>query len=231
MSLLEDLAEGFRKFKADLFLAFRKGRAYRRGRREGRLFAGKHANLAYLTPNPSPKEFQERYRREVEALQRWYERRRSRLEGALEETRAEMRELEDKVYLEKASPETFVHSQAYWIQRGLFSAVFSAELVYNKLAIDALGLVQWEAYVVAFIAALVMFWLGHEAGREFKRINFQSERGNLFITILLFLVSLSIGVFSARLRAAFTEKQVETLWGGGLAFPPSWLCLSSSPWG
>lgn len=192
-----------------LWLAIRKTRTYWLGRGDGRTFSRKHATLAYLTHSPLPKELKERYTRKCEGLVNGYERRRNRLETLLDGLRQQRQALERVVGVEEATPEVFSHIWAFWGRLGFLNLVFSAELVYNKLAMDALGLTQLEALVVSFVATVAMFWMGHEAGNQFKK-------KNLTLALPLLILSLLLAAVLAFLRAAFTRQQVEVL---GLNLP------------
>lgn len=192
-----------------LWLTVRKTRDYLLGRRDGASFSKKHASLAYLNPVAFPKELKERYTRKCEGLVGGYERRRNRLESLLEGARQQRLLLERVVGVEEATPEVFGHIWTLWGRYNLLGLVFSAELVYNKLAMDALGLTQIEAWVVSMVATVAMFWMGHEAGNQFKKQNYPLAIPTLVIPLLLAIVL-------AALRAAFTRQQVEVL---GLNLP------------
>lgn len=192
-----------------LWLMVRKTRDYFLGRRDGASFSKKHASLAYLTPVAFPKELKERYSRKSEGLVGGYERRRNRLETQLEGIRQERQALERVVGVDEATPEVFGHIWTFWGRLGLLGLVFSAELVYNKLAMDALGLTQIEAWVVSMVATVAMFWMGHEAGNQFKKQNYP-------LAIPTLIIPLFLAAVLAALRAAFTQQQVEIL---GLSLP------------
>lgn len=192
-----------------LWLTVRKTRDYFLGKRDGASFSKKHASLAYLTPPALPKELKERYTRKCEGLVGVYERRRNRLETLLEGVRQERLSLERVVGAEEATPEVFGHVWTIWGRNTLLGLVFSAELVYNKLAMDALGLTQLEAWVVSMVATVAMFWMGHEAGNQFKKQNYP-------LTIPTLIPPLLLAIVLAKLRAAFTQQQVEAL---GLNLP------------
>ncbi|GIW31834.1 MAG: hypothetical protein KatS3mg071_2008 [Meiothermus sp.] len=188
----------------NLWLTLRNIRAYWIGRREGKKLSRKHASLAYLTPNPFPNELKERFARSMEANKYRYEQQRERLEARLEGVRHGRQTLERVVGAMEPTPEAFAHIGAWAGRSSLLVMVFGAEMVYNKLAMDALGLTQAEAWVVAFVATVAMFWMGHEAGNQFRKNNLALAAPLLVLPLLL------AGAF-AFLRAAFTTQQVQIL--------------------
>ncbi|WP_337845859.1 hypothetical protein [Thermus sp.] len=179
-------------------------RAYWIGKREGKGLSRKHASLAYLTPNPFPNELKERFARTLETIKHRYERRRERLEAQLERVQHSRQTLERVVGGMEPTPEAFAHIGAWAGRSALLLLVFWAEMTYNKLAMDALGLTQAEAWVVAFVATVAMFWMGHEAGNQFRK-------QNLVLAVPLLLIPLFLAGGFAFLRAAFTAQQVEIL--------------------
>lgn len=182
------------------FLAsLRNMRAYWFGRRDGKALAKKHASLAYLTTPPFPQELAQRYRRGMEALLHRYQKLRGRLEARLLHVRSQRQALERVVGADEPTPEVFAHMWFEWGRRGLLGTVFGAELVYNKLAMDTLELSQLEAYVVAGIATLVMFWMGHEAGNQFRK-------ANLPLTLFMAAVPVAMAATFAFLRFEFTRR-------------------------
>ncbi|MEZ0347615.1 MAG: hypothetical protein ABWJ90_03775 [Thermus sp.] len=195
-----------------LLFSLRNMRAYWIGKRDGRSFASKHASLAYLTPSPFPQELAERFRRWTEGLVRRYLRQRARLEERLEVVRHQRKALARVVGQDEPTPEVFAHMWGYAGRYGLLGAVLFAELVYNKLAMDTLELSQLEAYIVASIATLVMFWLGHEAGNQFRK-------GNLPMALGMAVLPALMAVSFAVLRTEFTRRMAQI---NGDPLPSPW---------
>jgi hypothetical protein len=201
------------------WFALRNLRAYWMGARDGKRLASKHASLAYLTPNAFPLQLKARIERACRANLYTYERKRGRLENRLRAVIQRRIQLERDIPslrrstegTEESSIKAHAHTGRWtWIGRYLLlAAVFAAEVVYNKLATDALGVNQLEAYVVAFVASAAMFWMGHKAGHLFSKRNYLLSGVTLGIALLL-------AVFMALLRAAFTREQVAIL---GLNLP------------
>ncbi|RDI95501.1 hypothetical protein DV704_06360 [Meiothermus sp. QL-1] len=182
-----------------LLATLRNIRAYWYGGRDSKRLSRKHASLAYLSPPAFPQELAQRYRRAMEALLYRYHRKRAKLEQRLLQVRTQRQALEGVVGKDEPTPEVFAHMWAEWGRRGLITAVFSAELVYNKLAMDTLELSQLEAYVVSAIATLVMFWMGHEAGNQFRK-------GAYVLASVMGLIPLAMAATFAFLRFEFTRR-------------------------
>ncbi len=151
---------------------------------------------------PFPKELAERYRRAMEALVHRYQARRAKLEKRLLQVRHMRQAMERVVGQDTPTPEVFVHMLASWGRYALLGVVFLAELVYNKLAADTLEVNQLEAYIVAFIATLVMFWMGHEAGNFLRK-------GNPVMTVAMAVLPVLMAVAFAFLRVDFTRRMAE----------------------
>jgi hypothetical protein len=172
------------------------------GKRDGKAFSKKHASLAYLTVPPFPKELAERYRRALEAHLHRYQAKRARLEEKLIQVRHLRQSLERVVGQDEPTPEVFSHMLAFGGRYALMGLIFSAELVFNKLAADTLGVNQLEAYIIGFIATLIMFWMGHEAGNQFRK-------GQKVLAGILLSVPLLMAVLFALLRAEFTQRMAQ----------------------
>jgi len=185
-----------------LLATLRNIRAYRFGGKDGKAFSKKHASLAYLAVPPFPKELAERYRRAMEALVHRYQAQRGKLEKKLIQVRHLRQAMERVVGRDDPTPEVFVHMLAAWGRYGLLGTVFLAELVFNKLAADTLEVNQLEAYIIAFIATLVMFWMGHEAGNFLRK-------GNMAMTVIMASFPVFIAVGFAFLRADFTRRMAQ----------------------
>lgn len=177
-------------------------RAYRFGGKDGKAFSKKHASLAYLAVPPFPKELAERYRRAMEALVHRYQAQRGKLEKKLIQVRHLRQAMERVVGQDNPTPEVFVHMWAAWGRYGLLGVVFLAELVFNKLAADTLEVNQLEAYIIAFIATLVMFWMGHEAGNLLRK-------GNLGMSAAMAVLPVLMAVVFALLRVDFTRRMAQ----------------------
>lgn len=182
-----------------LLESLRNMRAHGFGRRDAKVLARKHATLAYLAPPPFPQELAERYRRSMEALLYHYQKARAALEDRLLRVRSQRQALERVVGGDEPTPEVFAHMWGEWGRRGLLGMVFLAELVYNKLAMDTLELSQLEAYIVSSIATLVMFWMGHEAGNQYRK-------GQALLAGLMGAVPLLMAGTFAFLRFEFTRR-------------------------
>ncbi|PZA06183.1 MULTISPECIES: hypothetical protein [unclassified Meiothermus] len=177
-------------------------RAYWIGHRDSKALAKKHASLAYLTPNPYPGQLKERFGHWMEGVVRRYLSRRGHLEERLNQVRHQRKALERIVGQDEPTPEVFAHVWGYAGRYGLLAMVFFAELVFNKLAMDTLELSQMEAYIVAFIATLTMFWLGHEAGNQYRKGHPLLAAGTAVFPVL-------IAVTFAVLRAEFSRRMAE----------------------
>jgi hypothetical protein len=197
----------------NLIATLRDIRAYRFGRRDGRAFARKHASLAYLTAPPFPKELSERYRVAMETDLHRYERRRGNLEHRLQQVRQQRQGLEKAIGQDPVTPEVFAHWQARVGRNVFLVAVFGAELLYNKLAMDTLGIDQLESIAVASIATIAMFWLGHEAGNQYRK-----TRNPL--TLLWLIPPALLAIMLALLRADYSHiiAQIDQL-----PLPSPWL--------
>ncbi|MDM7324671.1 MAG: hypothetical protein P3W93_006775 [Thermus sp.] len=177
-------------------------RAYWFGRLDGSALAKKHASLAYLTPPRFVDELARRYQRAMESLVHAYQRRRGALEVKLGAITLQRQELEKAVSNQETTPEVFAHMWAEWGRRGLLGLIFAAEMVYNKLAMDTLELSQMEAYIVSFIATLVVFWMAHEAGNILRK-------GRTAFSIAMISVPLLMTLAFAGLRFDFTRRMAQ----------------------
>ncbi len=185
-----------------LLASLRAFRAYLLGRRDGRVLARKHASLAYLSPPAFPRQLAERFRRVMETYLTRYQRHRARWMARLVRVSHRRQGLEELVgFGERPGPEALAPPWVTWGRRGLLGAAFSAELVYNKLAMDTLELTQLEAYTAASIATLAMFWMGHQAGKELRQ-------GNRLLALMVVVPAL-LGIVFALLRTEFTRRMAE----------------------
>ena len=182
--------------------SLRNMRAYWFGRADGRALAKKDASLAYLTAPQFVQELAKRYQRAMEGLLYRYRRLRGRLEERLSRLVLQRQELEKLVGSQEATPEVFAHMWAEWGRRGLLALIFAAEMVYNKLAMDTLELSQLEAYIVSFIATLVVFWMAHEAGNQFRK-------GKLPLSLFMASFPLLMTLSFAGLRFEFTRRMAQ----------------------
>lgn len=185
-----------------LLATLRNMRAYRFGAKDSRAFSKKHASLAYLATPPFPKELAERYHRAMAALIHRYQAQRGKLERRLTQVQHLRQAMERVVGQDNPTPEVFVHMWAAWGRYGLLGTVFLAELVYNKLAADTLEVNQLEAYIIAFIATLVMFWMGHEAGNYLRK-------GNPGMSVAMAVLPVLVAVSFAFLRVDFTRRMAQ----------------------
>lgn len=185
-----------------LIASLRNMRAHWFGRIDGKTFSKKDASLAYLTAPQFVQELAKRYQRGMEGLLYRYQRLRGKLEERLSRVVLQRQELERLVQAQEVTPEVFTHMWAEWGRRGLLGLVFSAEMVYNKLAMDTLELSQMEAYIVSFIATLVVFWLAHEAGNQLRK-------GKGLLSVLMLALPFLMTLSFAGLRFDFTRRMAE----------------------
>lgn len=185
-----------------LIASLRNMRAHWFGRMDGKTFSKKDASLAYLNPPQFVQELAKRYQRAMEGLLYRYQRLRGKLEERLGRTVLQRQELEKLVQAQEATPEVFTHMWAEWGRRSLLGLIFAAEMVYNKLAMDTLELSQLEAYIVSFIATLVVFWMAHEAGNQLRK---EKLPLSAFMVSFPLLMTLSF----AGLRFEFTRRMAQ----------------------
>lgn len=185
-----------------LMASLRNMRAYWFGRADGRVLAKKDASLAYLTAPQFVQELAKRYQRGMESLLHRYQRLRGKLEERLGSVMLQRQELEKLVQTQEATPEVFAHMWAEWGRRVLLGLIFSAEMVYNKLAMDTLELSQMEAYIVSFIATLVIFWMAHEAGNQLRK-------GKLPLALAMVSFPFFMTLSFAALRFEFTRRMAQ----------------------